>query len=110
MPSELLQKIEHDAARGKPCPKDLKPPEAMLYYMLMGVYASYQAGKISKEEGHQKKIEVYAVYNRMLTEYNQFREVCASMQSKIREGYAVGGVTIIPKEEENDGRKTETAC
>ena len=102
MQSELLQKIEHDAARGNPCPKNLEPPEAMLYYMLVGVYASYQAGKITKEEGHEKKAEVYAVYNRMLTEYNQFREVCASMQQKIREGYTVSGVTIVPKEDNNE--------
>ena len=101
MQSELLQKIEHDAARGKPCPKDLKPPETMLYYMLMGVYATYQAGKITKEQGHDKKNEAYAVYKRMLAEYEQFRVVAASMQQKIREGYNIGGVEIIPKEEEH---------
>lgn len=102
MQSELLQKIEHDAARGKPCPKDLKPPETMLYYMLMGVYATYQAGKITKEQGHDKKNEVYAVYQRMLTEYEQFRAVAASMQQKIREGYNIGGIEIIPKEDKTN--------
>ena len=97
MQSELLQKIEHDAARGKPCPKDLKPPETMLYYMLMGVYAAYQAGRLTKEQGHDKKNEAYTVYKRMLAEYEQFTAVAASMQQKIREGYNIGGIEIIPK-------------
>lgn len=100
MQSELLQKIEHDAARGKPCPKDLEPPETMLYYMLMGVYATYQAGKITKEQGHDKKVQVYAVYNRMATEYRQFTELCAEYQKRIRDGYSVSDMTIIPKEDE----------
>lgn len=95
MLSELLQKIEYDAAHGKPCQKDLKPPEAMLYYMLMGLYASYQAGKLTKEQGHDKKVEVYAVYNRMATEYKQFTELCATYQSRLREGYSVGEKEII---------------
>lgn len=103
MQSELLQKIEHSAAHGKPCPKDLKPPETMLYYMLMGVYASYQAGKITKEEGHQHKVSVYGIYKKIKAEYEQYIEICRLYQQRIREGYSVGGVTIIPKEENNDG-------
>lgn len=99
MQSELLQRIERAAAAGKPVPKDLRPPEAMLYYMLLGIYAAYQAGKINKEQGHDKKNEAYAVYKRMLAEYEQFTAVAASMQRKIREGYNIGGKTIIPKEE-----------
>jgi hypothetical protein len=55
MQSELLQKIEYNAANGKPAPEDLNPPETMLYYMLMGVYSSYQSGKITKEQGHDLK-------------------------------------------------------
>ena len=55
MQSELLQKIEHDAATGAPAPKDLNPPETMLYYMLFGIYSSYQAGRIDKEKGHELK-------------------------------------------------------
>lgn len=103
MQSELLQKIEHSAAHGKPCPKDLQPPETMLYYMLMGVYASYQAGKLTKEEGHQQKVAVYNTYKKIKAEYDQYVEICRLYQQRIREGYSVGGVTIIPKEEGNNG-------
>lgn len=104
MQSELLQRIERAAAANKPAPKDLRPPESMLYYMLLGVYAAYQAGRLTKEQGHDKKNEAYAVYKRMLAEYEQFTAVAASMQQKIREGYNIGGVEIIPKEEESNGR------
>lgn len=103
MQSELLQKIERAAAANKPAPKDLRPPEAMLYYMLLGIYAAYQAGRLTKEQGHDKKTEVYAVYNRMATEYTQFTELCAEYQKRIRDGYSVGGIEVIPKEEENNG-------
>lgn len=102
MQSELLQKIEHDAARGKPCPKDLELPETMLYYMLMGVYATYQAGKITKEQGHDYKVSVYNTYKKLKAEYDQYIEVCKIMQDRIREGYSVGGITIL-KGEENNG-------
>lgn len=95
MQSELLQMIEREAAKGKELPKGLRPPEVMLYYMLSGVYASYQAGKLTKEQGHDKKVEVYAVYNRMATEYKQFTELCATYQSRLREGYSVGEKEII---------------
>ena len=102
MPSELLQKIEQAAAVGKPAPKDLKPPEMMLYYMLLGVYTRYQCGKITKEEGHDMKKQVYTTYRKFLEEYEQFTEICKLYQQRIREGYIVGGVTIIPKEEESN--------
>ena len=100
MQSELLQRIERAAAASKPAPKDLRPPEAMLYYMLLGVYAAYQAGRLTKEQGHDKKVQVYAVYNRMATEYRQFTELCAEYQKRIRDGYSVSDMTIIPKEDE----------
>lgn len=103
MQSELLQRIERAAAANKPAPPDLRPPEAMLYYMLLGVYSAYQAGKLTKEQGHEKKTEVYAVYNRLSLEYTQFTELCAEYQKRIRDGYNVGGVEIIPEEEKNDG-------
>lgn len=102
MQSELLQKIERDAAHGKPCPKDLRPPETMLYYMLMGIYSAYQAGKLTKEQGHDYKGQAYNAYNKMAAEYEQFTEICRLYQQRIREGYSVGGVTIIPKEEESN--------
>ena len=102
MQSELLQTIERAAAHSKPAPKDLRPPEAMLYYMLLGIYAAYQAGKLTKEQGHDKKVQVYAVYNRMATEYKQFTELCAEYQKRIRDGYSVSEKTIIPKEDKTN--------
>ena len=99
---ELLQRIERAAAANKPAPKDLRPPEAMLYYMLLGVYSAYQAGKLTKEQGHDKKTEVYAVYNRFSLEYTQFMELCAEYQKRIRDGYNVGGVEVIPKEDKTN--------
>ena len=102
MQSELLQRIERAAAANKPAPKDLRPPEAMLYYMLLGVYAAYQAGRLTKEQGHDYKVSVYNTYKKIKAEYDQYIEVCKIMQDRIREGYSVGGVTIL-KGEENNG-------
>lgn len=102
MQSELLQQIEHDAAKGKPVPKELNPPEIMLYYMLLGVYTRYQCGRISREEGHELKTQVYAVYKRMAEEYRQFTEICALYQNRIREGYSVGGVTVMKGDEPHE--------
>jgi hypothetical protein len=99
---ELLQRIERAAAANKPAPPDLRPPEAMLYYMLFGVYSAYQAGKLTKDQGHQKKTEVYAIYNRLLTEYKQFTELAALYQQRIRDGYSVGGIEVIPKEDKTN--------
>jgi len=98
MQSELLQRIERAAAANKPAPADLKPPETMLYYMLMGVYATYQAGRLTKEQGHDYKVSVYNTYKKLKAEYDQYTEVCKLMQDRIREGYSVGGVTILKGE------------
>ena len=97
MQSELLQKIECDAANGKPAPEDLNPPETMLYYMLMGVYASYQAGKITKEQGHEHKISVYNTYQKLKAEYEQYTEICKEYQRRLLEGYSVSDVTVMKK-------------
>jgi hypothetical protein len=67
--------------------------------MLLGVYSAYQAGKLTKEQGHDKKTEVYEVYNRFSLEYTQFTELCAEYQKRIRDGYSVGDKTILPKED-----------
>ena len=99
MQSELLQRIEHDAASGKAAPKDLRPPETMLFYMLFGIYASYQAGKIDKEKGHKLKTAAYNTYHKFLAEYMQFLEISKEYQRRLREGYSIEGITIIPKEE-----------
>ena len=102
MQSELLQKIEHDAATGAPAPKDLNPPETMLYYMLFGIYSSYQAGRIDKEKGHELKTAAFNTYHRFLAEYNQFTEIAKEYQKRLREGYSIEGITIIPKEDNNE--------
>lgn len=93
-----MKDIERAAASAAPCPKNLKPPEKMLYFMLLGVYASYQAGKIDKEQGHNLKSEAYSTYQQVKSDYEQYIEVAKQMQDKIRNGYNVGGVTVIPKE------------
>lgn len=89
MQSELLQKIERNAAQGNPVSKDLNPPEVMLHYMLMGLYASYHAGKLTKEEGHEYKLQIYTTYNKLLAEYNQFITICKEYQKRLREGYSM---------------------
>ena len=98
MSEDRVKEIEKAAATASSCPKDLKPPEKMLYFMLLGVYASYQSGKIDKEQGHNLKLEAYSTYQRVKTDYEQYIKVSKQMQDKIRNGYNVGGVTVIPKE------------
>ena len=93
--AQRLQRIERAAAANKPAPENLNPPETMLYYMLMGVYAAYQSGRITKEQGHEKKVRVYAVYKRMAAEYSQFTEICCEYQKRLREGYGIGDKAII---------------
>lgn len=87
MQSEQLQKIEQNAALGKPLPQDLKPPEVMLYYMLSGLYASYHAGKLTKEQGKTSKQQIYNTYQQLKTEYEQFTEICKLYQERIRSEY-----------------------
>ena len=98
MQSESLQMIEHEAAKGNKLPKDLRPPEVMLYYMLSGLYARYQSGKISKPDAKQHKQEIYNTYHKLTAEYEQFLEVCREYQNRLRNGYQVSGVNIIEKE------------
>ena len=107
MQSELLQKIECDVANGKPAPEDLTPPETMLYYMLMGVYASYQSGKITKEQGHDLKKRAYSTYNRFKNDYEQYISICREYQQRLRNGYAVSGVTILPEEAKHESKSIQ---
>ncbi|MBP5432166.1 hypothetical protein [Ruminococcus sp.] len=85
MQSEL-QEIERAAVKSSPAPKDLRPPESMLYYMLLGLYAAYQAGKIDKSQGHLHKTQIYKIYNRMNDDYTQFTDICKLYQERIRKG------------------------
>jgi len=95
MQSEWFQKLEVIAANNKPLPKDIDPPEVMLYYMLHGMYASYHSGKISKEQGQSMKREIYNTYQKVSDDYRQYIEICREYQKRLREGYSVGGKEII---------------
>lgn len=83
----LQADIEKLAAEGKPIPKDLPPAETMLYYMLTGLYARYQAKKLSKEEARQHKQQILSVYKRFKDDYEQFTSICKEYQKRIRLAY-----------------------
>ena len=87
MQSELFQEIERAAAAGKQAPAGLDPPEFMLYYMLLGLFASYRAGRFSAEDGKYHKLQIYHIYKRYSDEYIQFTTICKEYQQRIREGY-----------------------
>lgn len=87
MQSELLQEIERAAAAGKQAPEGLEPPEFMLYYMLLGLFASYRAGKFTAEVGKYHKAQIYNTYKRYSNEYKQFLTICKEYQKQIKEGY-----------------------
>ena len=88
MQSELLQQIEHDAAKGKPVPKELNPPETMLFYMLSGLYAQYHSKRISREEAQKRKSYAMIMYKRYQDDYKQFCDICKRYQELIKEGYS----------------------
>lgn len=88
MQSELLQKIEYDAAKGEPVPKELNPPETMLYYMLSGLYAQYHAKQISKDDAQQRKRYALMMYKRYKEDYEQFCDICKRYQELIKERYS----------------------
>ena len=81
MPSELLKDIERAAYTEKNPPKDLNPPEAMLYYMLLGLYSNYKLRKFSAEEGEAHKRRIYNIYYRYLEEYKQSEETDKETQT-----------------------------
>jgi len=88
MQSELLQKIERAAASDSPCPKDLEPPETMLFYMLSGLYAQYHSKRISREEAQKRKSYAMIMYKRCQDDYKQFCDICKRYQELIKEGYS----------------------
>lgn len=79
--------IEKLAADGKPIPKDLPPPETMLYYMLSGLYARYQTKKLSREDAKQHKLQIMSAYKRFKDDYEQFTSICKEYQERIRSTY-----------------------
>ena len=88
MQSELLQRIERAAASNKPAPENLKPPEAMLYYMLSGLYAQYHSKRISREEAQKRKSYAMIMYKRYQDDYKQFCDICKRYQELIKERYS----------------------
>lgn len=88
MQSELLQRIERAAAANKPAPKDLRPPETMLFYMLSGIYAQYHSKRISREEAQKRKSYAMIMYKRYQDDYKQFCDICKRYQELIKEGYS----------------------
>ena len=86
MQSEQLKELEKQAANNKPVPKDLEPPETMLFYMLSGLYAQYHAKQISKDDAQQRKRYALMMYKRYREDYEQFCDICKRYQEQIRNG------------------------
>lgn len=90
-----IAELEKLAVRGSELPKDLAPPEVMLYYMLSGLYARYQTKKIDRECAVRHKQRIMSVYKRLRDDYEQFTAVCREYQSRLRNGYQVSGVKVV---------------
>ena len=86
----LVEKqIESDAAHGKPIPKNLDPPEVMLYQSLAALYQRYRSGGITPEQGASEKQVILNSYKRMRADYDQLHEICKLYQMRLKEGYDV---------------------
>ena len=95
MQSELFQNLEKMAAKGIEAPKTLEPPEMMLYYMLMGLYSTYQSGKLTKEQGQERKRQIYNTFEKVEADYKQYIQITKEYQKRLREGYNIGGVEVM---------------
>ena len=84
-----LEQLEKLAAKGEPLPKDLAPPDTMLYYMLLGLYATYHAREITAAQGKEHKREIMNTYKRVKDDYEQYVGICKEYQRRIREGYEI---------------------
>ena len=78
--------IEKAALKGEQIPKDLPAHDIMLYYMLTGLYARYQARLLTKAEAQKHKQTILNTYQRVKAEYEQFTEICKLYQEKIKQG------------------------
>ena len=79
--------IEKAAMKGEPIPQDLKPYDTMLYYMLTGLYARYQAHLINKEEAKQQKKVIFNTYQFVKDDYEQYTAICKMYQEEIHSKY-----------------------
>lgn len=91
---ELID-LEKLASRGATCPKNITPPEIMLFHTLSALYAKYQLGKISREDAQTEKKQIYKAYERMNTEYLSYIKLCKDLQDIIRDGYKIGDKEVI---------------
>lgn len=80
-----LEQLERFAIKGEPLPKETEPPETMLYYMLAGLYARYQSGKLTTEQGKEQKRQILNTYRRVKEDYEQYVGICKEYQRRIRE-------------------------
>lgn len=80
-----LEQLERLAIKGEPLPKETEPPETMLYYMLTGLYARYQSGKLTTEQGKEQKRQILNTYRRVKEDYEQYVGICKEYQRRIRE-------------------------
>ena len=87
------------AANRNPLPDGQQPPEVMLFYMLTGLYSAFYNGTITKEAAAMEKRKILGVCERFRKEYEQFLSICREYQQRLKEGYSVGGVTLLEKEE-----------
>lgn len=76
--------IEKAASKGKPIPKDLPVYDIMLYYMLSGLYARYQARQLSVADAKKHKQMILNTYQRVKAEYEQFTKICKMYQQQLK--------------------------
>lgn len=77
--------IEKAALKGEPIPKDLPAHDIMLYYMLTGLYARYQARLITKTEAQKHKQAIMNTYQRVKDDYEQFTAICREYQRRLKQ-------------------------
>lgn len=81
------EEIEKAALKGEPIPNDLKPYDMMLYYMLTGLYARYQAKLLTKSEAQKHKQMIFNTYQFVKDDYEQYTAICKMYQEKLWEKY-----------------------
>ena len=84
MLSEQLAKIAYN---GGDMPKNLEPPEVMLFQSMAALSLRYRMGGISAEKASTEKQGIYNAYRRMRADYDNLLEVCKLYQTRLREGY-----------------------